>query len=63
MVEPGQDAKPLFHWRLRLDLEGHVAGRFRHAVSLDEIAAEEGGDSVNQRGIGGGASGEDPAVP
>ena len=60
-VELGQDAKPLFHRRPRLDLEGHVAGRFRHAESLDEIAVEEGSDPVNQRGIGRGAPGEDPA--
>jgi hypothetical protein len=45
--EPGQDEKSLFHRRPRLDLEGHVAGRFRHAESLDEIAVEEGSDSVN----------------
>ena len=60
-VEPGQDAKPLLHGRLRLDLEGHVAGRLRHAESLDEIAVEEGGDPVNQRGVGRGPSSEDPA--
>ncbi len=59
-VEPWQDAKPLLHGRMRLDLKGHVAGRFRHAESLDEIAVEEGGDPMNQRGIGRGAPGEDP---
>ena len=60
-VEPGQDAKPLLHGGLRLDLKSHVAGRFRHAESLDEIAVEEGGDPVNQRGVERGAAGENPA--
>ena len=60
-IEPGQDAKPSFMGACVSTLKATWQVASRHAESLDEIAVEEGSDPVNQRGIGRGASGEDPA--
>ena len=60
-LQPGQHSEPLNRWRSCLPFERDMACRFRHAISLNKVAAEELCGLLDQSSIGSRPTGENPA--